>query len=180
MDLSRCQLDPGYETESETQDAELCSRTQFSARMSGPSARLSGASRREHDVARMELRSAIGSLSARGLKVSARWAAELLCDSFADAVGDASGGAAGGAQDVPMAGGAQDVPPMGGVPREAPPPAAEEERLCLAKCHFDMNEYQRAAHALRGCSSPVPRFLRWCPLAPGRAAASTTLVLLTR
>jgi len=40
----------------------------------------------------------------------------------------------------------------------------EEDKLYLAKCHFDMNEFKRAAHVLRSCSSPLARFIRWYSL----------------
>ena len=44
------------------------------------------------------------------------------------------------------------------------PSEEEEHTALLAKAYFDLNEFQRAAHALRGARHPRSRFLRWYAL----------------
>ena len=46
----------------------------------------------------------------------------------------------------------------------AVPSEEEEHTALLAKAYFDLNEFQRAAHALRGARHPRSRFLRWYAL----------------
>ena len=98
------------------------------------------------EAARQELRAAVRACSERGLRRSAKWAAEQLV----------------GLPRAP-AGGAQA---MDASPNVSAADAAESDIVMLAKSYFDVNEFKRAAHALRGARGSCGRFLRWCAARP--------------
>ena len=102
---------------------------------------MSGSSRRS------QLAAAVRQCSERGLRQSSRWAAEQL-------VGMSRDSPAGNADEHAMV--VDDEP--------AVPSEEEEHTALLAKAYFDLNEFQRAAHALRGARHPRSRFLRWYAL----------------
>ena len=103
------------------------------------------------DAVRAELRAAVRQLSDRGLRRSAKWAAEQL-------VGLAPAASDDHAMEMasPHAGEATAID------------AAEADMVLLAKAYFDVNEFKRAAHALRAARGSSAKFLRWC--APARAS----------
>mgnify|MGYP002825498281 FL=1 len=86
---------------------------------------MSGSSRRS------QLAAAVRHCSERGLRQSSRWAAEQL-------VGMSRDSPAGNADEHAMV--VDDEP--------AVPSEEEEHTALLAKAYFDLNEFQRAAHAL--------------------------------
>jgi len=81
---------------------------------------------------RAQLRAAVRDLSDRGLKCSAKWAAEQLVGLAGGPLDDEAG-----TSDAPMS------------PAEEVGSREEEDQLLLAKAYFDLNEFKRAAHALR-------------------------------
>ena len=91
---------------------------------------------------RAELRQSIREFSERGLRSSAKWAAEQL-------VG------------LPQSD-ADDEMALVSDPSGAD--AEEPDRVLLAKAYFDANEFRRASHALTGSKSHCGRFLRWYSL----------------
>ncbi|KAJ2732509.1 Anaphase-promoting complex subunit 8 [Coemansia sp. Cherry 401B] len=99
---------------------------------------------------RDQLRQAVDECSARGLAFAAKWAAEQLCSLPAD--------------DSPT------KPPI--PPTTDPAPASdkqqlwarrdadERDRVSLAKCLFDLREFDRVAFTLQECVGPRALFLR--------------------
>jgi len=102
----------------------------------------------EHEL-RVALRQAVRELSERGLRVSAKWAAEQLFGLSTGAPSDREMGEASDAM--------EDTLPV-------PPSPDEEDRVLLAKTYFDVNEFRRAAHVLRDARGACGRFLRWYSL----------------
>uniref|UniRef100_A0A7S3SU49 Cdc23 domain-containing protein n=1 Tax=Emiliania huxleyi TaxID=2903 RepID=A0A7S3SU49_EMIHU len=96
---------------------------------------------------RAQLRAAVRDLSDRGLKCSAKWAAEQLVGLAGGPLDDEAG-----TSDAPMS------------PAEEVGSREEEDQLLLAKAYFDLNEFKRAAHALRVARGASGRFLRWYSL----------------
>lgn len=109
------------------------------------------------DEARIALRSAVRELSERGLRLSAKWAAEQLFGLPPEAPSDREMGDGGSCSAAPMS---QDEP----VPALPAPAEGEEDAVLLAKSYFDVNEFRRAAHVLRGARGGCGRFLRWYAL----------------
>jgi anaphase-promoting complex subunit 8 len=110
------------------------------------------------DEARTALRAAVRQQSERGLRLSAKWAAEQLSGLPPEAAtADREMGEVGSHSATPMS---QDEPPP--LPGAAPAPAeGEEDAVLLAKSYYDVNEFRRAAHVLRGARGGCGRFLRW-------------------
>ena len=99
-----------------------------------------------------ELRKASCQCSDRGLRCSAKWAAEQLVGLRSPA----------GADQVMAA-----QSPLGPASSESEVEDDDEEEqdnVLLAKSYFDSNEFLRAAHVLRGARSHRGRFLRWYSL----------------
>lgn len=93
-----------------------------------------------------ELRAAARALAERGLRCSAKWAAEQLV----------------GLARAPQLDHDQDM--LGAAIGDEPAQQeseAEEDIFLLAKAYFDVNEFLRAAHALARARSDRCRFLRW-------------------
>ncbi|KAJ2715769.1 anaphase-promoting complex component apc8 [Coemansia spiralis] len=100
------------------------------------------------DALRRQLRVAVDECSARGLVFAAKWAAEQLCSL---PTGPAEPAAASGA-------GAEELSETAG--RWAQLDSEERDQLSLAKCLFDLREFERAAHGLQACRGPRAVFLR--------------------
>ena len=96
---------------------------------------------------RDELRVAVRQLSERGLRCSSKWAAEQLVGLRRDAAAD---------EDQEMVASASVEDPVESE--------QEQDAVLLAKAYFDVNEFLRAAHTLRGARAPCGRFLRWYSL----------------
>ncbi|KAJ2159735.1 anaphase-promoting complex component apc8 [Coemansia sp. RSA 552] len=94
------------------------------------------------EAIRTQLRRAVDECSARGLAAAAKWAAEQLCSLPAASTSSPS----------PAAEERSD--------QAAQQDQAERDRVALAKCLFDLREFERAAFALEECSGPRATFLR--------------------
>ena len=93
-------------------------------------------------------RLAIRQCSERGLRYSSKWAAEQLVGlRSAQAIHD------------------QEMAFVSGAANESGDESDEEaDIVLLAKAYFDVNEFLRAAHVLRGARSAHGRFIRWYAL----------------
>ncbi|KAJ2721228.1 anaphase-promoting complex component apc8 [Coemansia sp. Benny D115] len=133
------------------------------------------------DVLRTQLREAVDECSSRGLVFAAKWAAEQLCTLSSD-VAPIDGGL--GVPIGHVAVQAATTPTLKhrlrGASRQKATAATddtasseqeqrerwmqldalERDRVSLAKCLFDLREFDRAAFNLRDCVGPRARFLR--------------------
>ena len=93
---------------------------------------------------RAELLAAVRACSDRGLTYAAKWCAELAV--AVDVPADAAAGPA--------------SPAAASLTAAAGPPPREEAAVALAKVYYDLQEYDRAAHALVDCDGDLAFFLR--------------------
>ena len=106
-----------------------------------------------------ELRQAVQDLSSRGLKLAAKWTAELLVATKpeqTDGVANASSPASASSSAPSALGGASSLMP------HTVTATVESDEFVLAKTFFDMGEYSRAAELLRpgiGAARPATTFL---------------------
>ncbi|CAM6083310.1 unnamed protein product [Calypogeia fissa] len=102
---------------------------------------------------RVELRRAIGQLRGRGLYAGAKWAAEVLVGLPEETPAEKAALKRQSRRKEPPGTGA-----LNSLREEDE--EDDEDVLLLAKAYFDMREYRRAAHALRGLSGHKAVFLR--------------------
>ena len=108
-------------------------------------------------TAARELRKACKQCSERGLRCSAKWAAEQLAGLRSPAGADQEMGAP-----SPLA--SDNGMMMGDESELEAEPEEEQDNVMLAKAYFDANEFLRAAHTLRVARHHRGRFLRWYSL----------------
>ncbi|KAJ1901301.1 anaphase-promoting complex component apc8 [Kickxella alabastrina] len=133
------------------------------------------------DSLRIQLRQAVDECSARGLMFAAKWAAEQLCSLSAEAPAiQKTFGAPMFSPSIitPTPKSRLRVPPRHSAISEDPKPsdgkcskqdraerwdkldALEQDKVALAKCLFDMREFDRAAYGLQDCVGPRAQFIR--------------------
>lgn len=98
------------------------------------------------------VRLAVKQCSDRGLRCSSKWAAEQLVGLFSP--------------ERPAPGDDQEMTAAASTAAEEEVEESEPEAdvVLLAKAYFDANEFQRAAHTLRGARAHRGRFIRWYSL----------------